>query len=350
MTEAAQDTYFDLGVESEGGMDEVESEAPDSVAAVEAEDDAQAVEADDTGDQDGPGAEAPTPYFTFKLSNGQTKTFSSEDEANQYFATWNGRLSKQAEVLKEYQEENQRWAEWFDQNKSLVEATMKAEQQNGKAETPESDLLKQADWNYVQELIANGQQTKAIQYLAYKSNEFVKNEIKQAREALESQFNEFVGPMQEQREIRNTLSGLLNAAQLSADEYGNPTFPEFQENSPSFDPDFVTTFSQVLASMPVDLALRPDGEGIAIAYDRAQLLQARREATKTETTSKAGQALRDAQGRFAKNTEARATAIGGSKPTAPSEREPGSGQSIAEFKRALSNAGKRDDFLGVEYD
>ena len=56
----------------------------------------------------------PDNFFTFTTADGQAKEFTSPEDAQQFFSSWNGRLSKAERELQEVTNYNLQWQQAYD--------------------------------------------------------------------------------------------------------------------------------------------------------------------------------------------------------------------------------------------
>lgn len=298
----------------------------------------------ETSEPAAPAVETPTapeaPAWSFEFGD---KKFADPTEAKRYFDSWNGRLSAQSRTLKEYQEENNRWAKWYEDRKDLIEKAEKArEVPAGK----QPEYLDAVDWTWVEQLLKEGNGQKALQYLAYTNDGYLKSRFEALQKQFETTLQSTVGPIQEQRVARELATELFTAAQTAADEQGNAIYPELAEGTATYDEAFVKMLGAMWRQLPAKLGLDPEGYGIDLAYHRARvyMAQIRTPARVAATQTAVTNVVRDATGRFVRQTEAAAGAIGGSNTGEPGNADPNSTSSL---KRAIKTAGKYNADLGV---
>lgn len=277
--------------------------------------------------------------WSFKYGD---REFKSPDEAQGYFNSWNGRLSAQARTLNEFREENTRWAKWYEDRKDLIE---KAEAARDVPKDKQPEYLDAVDWTYVEKLLKAGDGQKALQYIAYTNGEYLKRQFEAQQKAFDERFQSTVAPMQERTAARDLAIELFTAAQDATDEKGNAIYPEFVPGS-TYNENFVRTFAAVFRQLPTNIGFDPEGYGVDLAYHRTKALMSavQRPAQVNATRVAAEGAVRDATGRFVKQTEVQASAIGGSQTEEPGNEPAGSGTAL---KRAIKNAGKYNADLGV---
>jgi hypothetical protein len=328
--------------ETEDSQSEEEDQqaAPDeqAEAAVEPEQEPQPEESD-------------TGFFEY---NG--KVFPDAESAKQYFDSWNGRLAKSNEDYQAAMAKNTEWQKAY-QDGSLYEDFKARYEQEKAASEPEKPTrynLEEINWDYIKEKIAAGDAITAMQYLSYENGKYLKSEVEKVREELTGALDSELGPQKEMQAARDYSRELMLTAQKSVDPVsGDPRYPEFVEGE-SYDQAFVQTFARVWKELPYEIALSNTLEGVDLAYLKAKDIMSK-QAPPAETTeapagvpdparADAAKRVRDAQGRFAANTEAAATAVGGSE----SPDVTGRPSAEATFKEAMRKTGTvRNDVLGI---
>lgn len=267
------------------------------------------------------------------------RKFDDPEKARQYFSSWNGRLAHNDRLLKDAIDTVNQWDAWYKQHQKRIDGALKAD--DGKETS--SDLFSQIDWTHIEKLIGENKGLDAIQYLNWKNSEYLGQMQKALRDELRSEFSATTAPMQEQAAARSYATDLMLAAQQSVDDDGNVRFPEFQEGTATFDPDFVQAFGSVFRSLPARVAFDPGMQGVELAYLKTHQMMTGRQSAGQTAKQEAGKAVRDAQGRFVKQSEAAAAAIGGS-----DSRDEGEASPEADFKRQIrQSGGKFNNLLGV---
>lgn len=216
-------------------------------------------------------------WFTFKTADGTEKVFSSADEAQQFFGSWNGRLSKAQRELSEAEQYNLQWQRAYEDGSLFAEyQKQRGEEKPAAAEKEQQDagVLGAVDWKYVNRLLREGKSDKALQYLSFENGEYLsktlKKEIEQAREAIKAEISgELEAPTRFYNEAMGAAKYVAESAQAAVNDMGQPLFPEFQDG-PNYDPNFTKHFRDIWMQQDYQLAFDPNLTGVRAAYYEAK--------------------------------------------------------------------------------
>ena len=286
-------------------------------------------------------AEAATPpsqFFTFKTADGTEKQFSSADDAQQFFASWNGRLSKAEKELGEVTRLNMDWQSAYNAGdlKGEPSKTPDTEKLEAAARSAEEHALKPHDWQAVKDYIQKGEGEKALQYIQWRNGEFLKEQVGGIRKDMESRFEEQAAPAKCQAEVSEAMSYVAAAGQAAVNDMGEPMFPEFQDGE-TYDRDFVVHFRDIWLGQDYRHAADPSGLGFKSAYYEAKATFNPRVAAVAITpaqavpaaVTQAAAAPRNPDGTFMKRNQALAMSQSdGSSSGAPSGRAPSRSDNI----------------------
>ena len=290
--------------------------------------------------------ETPSPQAWFEYGD---RTFGQPEELKQYISSMEGRLRAEAQKAKLAAEANTEWDQWYQQYRGQIEPSLKEEKASH--DKPEDKgLLGATDWAHVKDLIERGDGEKALQFLQYSTDNYLKNQFKSVEERILSE----IKPIKAEREQQTFARELMLAAHDAVHpETGDYLYPEFNENSGSYDSDFVKAFAQQWRSLPGQIANDPEGYGVDLAYHRTRAIWNGRAARQTQASeagkqagSQARELVRDASGRFVKQTEAQANAVGSSS-TPPPEGSPEADNSDKAWKKRIRESVKVNSFLGI---
>lgn len=260
------------------------------------------------------------------------RTFNSPEEASQYFNSWNGRLKASDRQLQEALRVVNEWDQWYQTHRDRIEGALKGGQEKAEGS---KDLLTGVDWDHIKSLIDEGRGLEAIQFLQYQTGESFKQALADVRREISTS----LAPLQEQQAARDMAVSIMTAAQQAVDpESGEALYPEFQEGSATYNPDFVRYFGQVWRQLPAQVAYDPQLAGVDLAYLKARQVWDRH----LPASQAAGQAVENARGRIVQQAAAQATAIGGS-----GSKEPGEGSPLSRVKQQLRDAQRYNPKFGV---
>lgn len=268
-----------------------------------------------------PGAEE-LPAWEYEIATAAgPKKFASKKEADHYFSSWNGRIAQADRERNEALSALDEWDKFHNANREGIDAMLKG----GKAPTAgeekkEPEFVDGISWDYVDELLAAGKPKDAQRYVAWKTGEHLKTQVASVKKEVQDELRESIGPIQEQDAIRNMSVEVMIAAQ-SARDSDHPEisrFPEFQEGTPTYNPDFVSAFGIAWKKLEADTALKPDLTGVELAYWRTKNTFVQKGAVAGDDA----QAAIDAeQEKFRKSTADRAVGVGGG--PVPTKTAPG---------------------------
>jgi len=285
--------------------------------------------------------------FKFRTSAGE-KHFKSPEEATNFFSSWNGRIVQSDRERNEALSALDEWDRWFNSNKEKIESALQGKSTpTGGAVAPEPkepDFVDGISWDYVNELLDAGKTAEAQKYVAWKTGELLKQQVNAVRDELKGEFERGLGPIQEQQAVREMSVQVMLAAQSARHPEHPETalFPEFQEGTPEYNPEFVSTFAQIWKQLDAQTALRPDLSGVELAYWRTKNLYSRRGSSAGDA---AEQAVEAETNRFRQSTASRANAVGGgASPVKPVPGKKGTAMDRL-FKGMESTA--RDEVFGT---
>jgi hypothetical protein len=288
----------------------------DSLEPTPSEPDAEASEAETT--EVAAETVAPEQFWSFKTADGSEKTFGTAEEAQQFFSSWNGRLSKTERDYREAEAANLAWQRAYEDG-SLFK-TKEGAGVDAKAEEPkssdEANYLKSVDWTYVNKLLGEGTPDKALQYIAYKNGEYLKKTVEDLRTEVTGSIDGLTAPQRFAQETGAAMTYVAEAGYKAVDDMGQPLFPEFQSGD-AYDKAFVHHFRDIWMNQDVQLACDPNLTGFKAAYYEAKATYrpAAPETAPPPTPAAAPTpppAPRNPDGTFAKRTQA--LAMGGSDP------------------------------------
>lgn len=261
------------------------------------------------------------PFFEFQTATGERKSFATKDEANQFFSSWNGRLSKAERELKEAERLNLEWQDAYNSGQ-LHEYYAKQNVQKVKpAQTetkvdpgnPVEALLSKIDRKYVTELLKKGDAVKAMEYLSYVNGLHFQEQLEAHRKELADTLDSIIAPTRFQHQVQNSLQYIAESEFQSVNDVGEARYPEFQ-SGPNYDQGLVKHFRKVWLDMPVEEACTP--RGFRLAYYEAKATYQRPESANQAggaSSAKAAEMVRDASGRFIARQTALAMSSEGSK-------------------------------------
>lgn len=294
------------------------------------------------------GAEAAPASWEFKFG---PKHFKSPEEANQYFSTWNGRITRSDRERNDALSALDEWDKWYQGNREVIDAALKSGQVTRPGQpapaTPaeaEPEFVEGIAWEYVNELLEAGKTTEAQKYIAWKTGELLKNQVSAVRDELRGEFEQGLGPIQEQNAVREMSIQVMLAAQgaRNPDHPDVALFPEFQEGTPDYNPDFVSVFGNVWRQLDAQTALRPDLSGVELAYWRTKNMFAQRG---EGAGSAAEEAIAAETNKFRQSTANRANAVGGG--SSPAKTAPGQkGNPIDRLFKGMESTA-RDEVFGT---
>lgn len=326
------------------------SDGPPGSGAPELDAASQATSSDGQSKQGETGATPASPFFEFKTATGESKSFSTRDEANQFFSSWNGRLSKTERDLKEAERLNFQWQDAYENGRLYEHYAQQREGSKGnKAEPakPESssedqaamELLSKVDKKYVTELLKKGESVKALEYITYLNGLHFEQKLAAYKQELAGALDEIVAPSRFQEQVVNSVSYIAESEYQSTDDSGQPRYPEFVDG-PRYDKGLVHHFRNVWLDMPVEEACTP--QGFRLAYLEAKsTYQPRQSATgpasTPESNARAADMVRDATGRFVAKQTALAMSSEGTKFKPPvGGPGPTAGQSVLDGMRSAA--------------
>ncbi len=228
-----------------------------------------------------------------------------------------------------------------------------------KVEDKKKTFLDDTDWQSLKALVEKGEGMQALATMAHMFDQAMDNRLAQ----MEAKFKEQVQPMTDAQAAKEATVSLFRQAENAMDSAGNLHWPEFNKGSDQFDPQFCQLFTRVWQQLPANIAWDENMYGIEVAYNRTKALladQANQSATEPEPTEggtseatnekaeRAKQMARDEQGRFVKQTEDAATAVGGSGATPPPHKGPADSYSEAAILQQMDRAeADRDPVFGI---
>jgi hypothetical protein len=285
----------------------VESAETDSAATEEVSGDAP------VGDVD-VAALPPEHFWSFKTADGQEKTFASQEDAQQFFSSWNGRLSKAERELNEVTSLNYKWQQAYESGELGGDPVPEtAELADAANEAARSGALEPHDWAAVAQYIKNGEGEKALQYIQWRNGEYLTKQVEGLRQEVVEAFQQQAAPAQFQSQVSEAMTYVAQAGQAAVNDMGEPMFPEFQEG-PSYNRDFVMHFRNIWLGQDYRLATDPNGQGFKSAYYEAKAtykepVQETQPVTETVTPATApaaavANAPRNPDGTFAKRNQA----------------------------------------------
>lgn len=219
-------------------------------------------------------AEAPPsePFWSFKTADGKEKVFSSSDEAQQFFSSWNGRLSKAERELQEVTRLNLEWQNAYNNGElpGMTQADVDQKKlENAATVASESGALQPYEWKTVNEMIQNGEGEKALQYIQYRNQEYLEQKVGSIEKKFEERIEQLVAPAKFQHEVSEAMTYVAMAGQAAVNDMGEPLYPEFQDGA-SYDSNFVKHFREIWLDMDYRMAANPDGSGFDAAYYKAK--------------------------------------------------------------------------------
>ena len=220
----------------------------------------------------------PDNFFTFTTADGQAKEFTSPEDAQQFFSSWNGRLSKAERELQEVTNYNLQWQQAYDKGELASQKAPEATQQQGnqqqgeakpKEEKIDMGALEPHDWANVENLLKEGDGVKAVQYIQWKNNEFLKKQVEGLRDEFRGQIDDVNAPAKFQDEVAQAMTYVAEQGLVAVDDMGQPLYPEFQDGD-TYSKDFVHHFRDVWLNQDYKMATSPDGSGFRAAYYEAR--------------------------------------------------------------------------------
>jgi hypothetical protein len=323
-----KDYEYDETSETETGSGEELSQESDESVETEAtpEEEAQGQEDAEKGEQ--PADETPATQKETPQQEVQEGTFLEyEDhkfkdagEVSQYLRTVEGRQRVAQVAHRDALHKNQAWIDFGNDPAKLrnrlaeLEGVEPDKVSAAPAEKPTA--LRTLDWQNLEKLVSEG---KGMQALATMADNYDKV-LEQRLAEVEARVTESSAPMVEREAARKATVDLMTTAENHVTEAGDFMWPEFNRQSPGFDPQFCALFSQVWEQLPAKLAWDENLIGIEVAYDKTKQLYERMKseepaapaaATPAPTealppghTVDAAGKVHDAQGKFVKQTEA----------------------------------------------
>lgn len=284
-------------------------------------------------------AAPPESFWKFKTADGQEKSFASQEEAQQFFSSWNGRLSKAETELKDVTKLNLDWQNSYNSGElggsKTSEAPANEELVKAAKEAEAKDALNAQDWKNVADYIKENKGETALKYIQFRNGEYLKEQVEGIKAEVKEQFAELAAPAQFQSEVSEAMTYVAQAGQAAVDDMGQPMFPEFQDGE-GYNKAFVQHFRDIWLDQDYKLATDPNGTGFKAAYYEAK-------ATYKPTEPEAGKASdfiapatpgeavaaavpRNADGTFAKRDAALAMSDApeqatGGKPTGPGNKQ-----------------------------
>lgn len=292
------------------------SEAPDATGveteAAPVEQEGQSAPADQTppsevSEEPVVPAEPAAPAWEFNFG---PKRFESQKDAEQFFSSWNGRIVRADRERDEALTALDEWDKWYGTNRERIDGAL-GRAKEGPAAEPEKapEFVDAIKWDYVNELLEAGKTADAQKYVAWKTGELLKTQVDSAKTELRGEFEKGLGPIQEQHAMREMSTQVMLAAQSArhTDFPDVALFPEFQEDTETYDGEFVAKFGEAWRALEPQMALNPDLSGVELAYLRTKAGYVR--------SQKAEDAAQDAidseQQKFRQSTANRANAVGG---------------------------------------
>jgi hypothetical protein len=257
----------------------------------------------------------PEQFWKFKTADGQEKEFASAEDAQQFFSSWNGRLSKAERELNEVTALNYQWQKAYNEgalgNQPVPEGK---ELEDAANEAADKGALEPHHWAAVNQFIKNGEGEKALQFIQWRNGEYLKEQVEGIRAEMLSRFEEQAAPAKFQAEVGEALSYVAQSGQAAVNDMGEPMFPEFQDG-PGYDKAFVIHFRDIWLNQDYRIATDPSGHGFKSAYYEAKATYkptpaepaAEAPVAPTPATAPAAAAAaapRNADGTFAKRTQA----------------------------------------------
>ncbi len=288
----------------------------------------------DTSTPTGDVAAAPvaSSFWKFRNHDGSEREFKSPDEAQQFFSSWNGRLSKAERELRDAEKANYEWQEAYESGK-LAEYYAKNKQggqtsaQEEKPVHPTQELLSKLDREYVTGLLKKGDAVKALEYITYVNSQFFNERLDQYKQEFEGKIDELVAPSRFAGQVQNGLNYIAESEHQAVDDYGQPKYPEFVDG-PQYDKSFVHHFRDIWLAQQWQDALTP--QGFRLAYLEAKHTYRPAPVSQDVTSAEeaknvAADMVRDAQGRFVQRRQALAMSTNdvakGRPDTSPKSRE-----------------------------
>jgi hypothetical protein len=258
----------------------------------------------------------PERFWSFKTADGQEKEFKSEEDAQQFFSSWSGRLSQAQRELNEVTQLNYQWQKAYEAGELSGQAMPEGKELKQAAnKAASSGALEAHDWAAVNQYIRNGEGEKALQYIQWRTGEHLKELEARFESKLDERINELTAPNRFQSEVADAMTYVAQAGQAAVDDMGQPLFPEFQEG-PTYDRKFVHHFRDIWLAQDYQLATDPNGVGFKAAYYEAKATYrpapAETKASDSTTPGIHGQAVgrslanapRNPDGTFAKRNQA----------------------------------------------
>ena len=302
-------------------------------------------------------------FWSFKTADGQEKSFSSQEEAQQFFSSWNGRLSKAERELGEVTQLNMDWQNSY----------RKGELGREEPSTPDSEKLVEAakdadskgalsaqDWKNVSDYIKENKGQMALQYINWRNDEYLKDQVEGIKADVKQQFEDLAAPAQFQSEVAGAMTYVAQAGQAAVNDMGEPMFPEFQDGE-GYNQPFVKHFREIWLNQDYKMATDPSGTGFKAAYYEAKATYRAPEELATGKASDfiapatPGEAVaaavppRNADGTFAKRSAALAMS---DTPDVPSSGKPtGPGNKQQDILSAMRDVGtSRSEHFAVAPD
>jgi hypothetical protein len=352
-TETPDDaTGADDGLSQEGEQSEDKDVAPDATEP------APEGETEKTSDA-AQASQEPEPKPTAFYKYGDHE-FKSPDEVGNYIKSVEGRQRTTQAAHQDALQKNGAWVDWSKDPakvRSHLAELLGEKPEEVKVTDEKKTFLDATDWQQLKALVDKGEGMQALATMAHMFDQAMDNRLAQ----MEAKFTEQVQPMSDVSAARQATVSLFRNAENAMDPEGNLHWPEFNKDSEQFDPQFCQLFTRVWQQLPANIAWDDNLYGIEVAYNRTKaLLAGQTPATEpgptedgnsaaTDTRAeRAKQALRDEQGRFVKQTEDAATAVGGSGAAPPPSQGPADSYSEAAILQQMDRVdADRDPVFGI---
>lgn len=286
------------------------------------------------------------------------REFKDPEAVDNHLKTVEGRQRVTQASQQDALSKNNAWVDWSNNPEKVRKHLAELEgskPEEVKVADEKKTFLKESDWNQLKTLVDKGRGMEALASMAHMFDQVMDNRLSQ----VEAKLSETIQPISDQRQAKEATVSLFTQAENVSDKQGNLVWPEFNRHSEQYDPQFCQMFAQVWQQLPAKVAWDEGMHGIEVAYNRTkQFLAAQGANTPAPVTeeeaapaSEAGagteRAMRDEQGRFVKQTEDQATAVGGSGPTPPPNTGPADSYSEAAILRDMDRAVDRDPVFGI---
>jgi hypothetical protein len=327
----------------------------DELPPVESEEQPAVEQAEKPAPAEKPASEESDAIYTY----GNQK-FTSFDEISNYIKSVEGRQRNTQANERDAVAKNDQWISW-----GKDPAALRARLAELEGTTPEKitvsgekkTFVTHTDWPRLKQLVDSGRGMEALAIMQDNNDKVLQATVAQLREEMSGK----IQPMTDAAEARAATVSIMSRARDATDAEGNLVWPEFNQNSELFDQQFCDIAVQVWKDLPAALAWDDSLHGMEIAYNRTKQFLTNYRAANPEPASKepapatteaapaqTTERLRDAQGKFIKQTENQATAIGGSGSTPPPSKGPAESFSEAAVLRDMDRADSdRDPVTGI---